>query len=355
MKVFEIDNHIRMAVGNCMAAGKAFALTLLPGKKEAMFFAADRIRKPTAGDTGFVIAPFSKSGDSKPMIICDELSIEEASNMEVSSKRVTDRMPIPVATDKADYMSAVNTLVSTLTGREAKVVYSRVDTVDSAAGPLEVAERYFNALPDCMRALYHTPEMGLWIVATPEILIDSNEAGELQTMSLAGTRCVSSEPWDEKNLKEHELVTRYIVDTLGRCGLTSLVHSAENLGFGAIEHLCNRISAHGDASPLEVAMALSPTPAVCGWPVEEAYDTIRKLEKHDRECYGGFIGVVSPSESHLHVNLRCCKVMESSSRNRRYILYAGGGINSLSNPGAEWEESENKLSRLRDIIISNPS
>lgn len=65
----------------------------------------------------------------------------------------------------------------------------------------------------------------------------------------------------------------------------------ENLPFGAIEHLCNRIEAQGKIEPVDIALKLSPTPAVCGWPKEKAYMTIVTAERHKRSCYGAFIGL----------------------------------------------------------------
>jgi len=351
------DTQLRVALENCIAACRPFAACFLPRSCTPLFFASEVTDEPADTDLAFVIAPFGPSHKVKPIIIRQTMTLEQACSMKSGGNHVhLTRETSPVSTSKKDYIIKLNKLIDTLKGREAKVVYSRIKVVSGKKDPVTVAEEYFKKLPQCMRAIYFTPQTGLWIVATPELLIESSITdGRWHTMSLAGTRKAGEAHWDQKNIIEHELVTRYIVNTLHGLGLSTEVCEQENLCFGPIEHLCNHIYARGNSSIIEAASALSPTPAVCGWPVEEAFAAIKLFEAHRRECYGGYIGLVSSSQSRLYVNLRCCKVLPDNGTKSDYILYAGGGINGMSEAECEWFETESKLSTLYEIISNNPS
>ena len=110
---------------------------------------------------------------------------------------------------------------------------------------------------------------------------------------------------------------------------------------GPAEHRRTDIVFSGDADPYRVIRTLHPTPAVGGLPRQEALELIRELEPHDRMLYSGPVGIVSPNESHVFVNLRCMQVSHGNVH-----LFAGGGITAGSDPAAEWEETELKLRTL---------
>ena len=81
-------------------------------------------------------------------------------------------------------------------------------------------------------------------------------------------------------------------------------------------------------------------------PKERALTAIKKLEKHNREYYAGFLGILNMDEKiALYVNLRCMKIYHD------YLaLYVGGGITADSNPEEEWEETGIKAETLKSII-----
>ncbi|MFA7044036.1 MAG: chorismate-binding protein, partial [Bacteroidales bacterium] len=87
---------------------------------------------------------------------------------------------------------------------------------------------------------------------------------------------------------------------------------------------------------------LHPTPAVCGYPKEEAYRLITEEEGYDRLYYSGFIGELALSgKTNLFVNLRC---MQTGTK--FLTLFAGGGLLSSSELESEWEETEAKLQTM---------
>ncbi len=344
----------------CLAEGLPFAIVLVPSSSEPSFFAAISTRSYVSGrivaGSHFVISRFGEVSPSELIEIGMELSPDEI--LETYSQRRERSLPLlddSVSTAFEEPCGRVEQIVASRDDINSKVVLSRRISLSSGRDPFEVAEDYFSLFPDCFRSIYFTVETGLWIVASPEMLLCHDGAdNSYKTVSLAGTRAVSDGCWDEKNICEQRLVTDYISNCFRDAGLEPVVGPSENVRFGQIEHRCNAIRSVGSVPPFEVALRLSPTPALCGYPVAEAFEMIESLEDFDRECYGGFIGIVAGPKTELYVNLRSCRCGRSPSNSDRwnYRLFAGGGVNIMSVPRLEWEETERKSSRLRDIIMN---
>ena len=350
------------AAKKCLSKSWPFAVVYTPESTESRFYAAEKtLRTEDLHDNRncFVVSTFGLEESQNPKGIPADFSIERILSDESGSSIFTEtdvmKMSDERTTSFREYDEVIGRVTGELAGKTGKTVISRMIIERADTDPFEVADIYFRSFPKCFRAIYFTPEVGLWIVATPELLLDYDYGKEsLRTMSLAGTRKRGDNLWDEKNRKEHELVTRYIVGTLEKTGMAVTVGPNENLPFGAIEHLCNRIEAQGKIEPVDIALKLSPTPAVCGWPKEKAYMTIVTAERHKRSCYGAFIGIVDQASSRLYVNLRCCKVEKCpDSDEYRYLLFAGGGINDMSETAKEWEESANKIKPFQTAILKN--
>ena len=89
---------------------------------------------------------------------------------------------------------------------------------------------------------------------------------------------------------------------------------------------------------------MHPTSAVCGLPYEESLEFILKTEKLQRGYYSGYIGpIYKDGNFDFFVNLRCAMAFQNS-----LVLYAGAGINSMSDPEAEWDE----VKRKKQVIAS---
>ena len=264
-----------------------------------------------------------------------------------------------------EYAREVSGIISDLQGlEEGKVVAARVvlekENVDLGEIFFEFTERF----PEAMVFCFATPATGCWIGASPELLLEGKE-GELNTMALAGTRpAATGGQWDDKNIEEQAIVARYICRVFEDAGLQPVLGETYNKVTGKIEHICTPIYAlRGGESDgggereegeneiereerrpeidLEgLLRELSPTPALCGNPKVFALEELRKYERFDRGCYGGFCGPYhSASDFRFNVVLRCASVNEEGVMCR----YAGGGITAKSSVAAEWEETRMKL------------
>ena len=340
----------------CLNRNIPFALTFLPGSDVPLFAASKSVPERTAllseCDDGFILNTFA-SDIKFPLYIRPEIAPEQivgsdgfcvegiAGNVEIWES----------STNKEDYIRRVSALIARLAKNGGKTVISRV--VCGKASSIDwiaVARELFMKFGSAYRFLYYTPQTGAWIGASPEsLLLYDGSARMLSTMSLAGTRKYddTNKRWDIKNIREHVFVTDYILSCLRSFGLNPEVGAAENLRYGIIEHLCHRINVCGVSpdSVFDIIGRMSPTPALAGYPLEDALSHISEVEDFPRICYGGYIGNVINGNLHCYVNLRCAHIQAG-----RFCLFAGGGITADSQAGDEWEETAFKCSALLEII-----
>lgn len=236
-------------------------------------------------------------------------------------------------------------------GRLQKVVLARSLRIESQEA-LDAYALFMRACRQCPHsyvALWHTPQSGTWLVATPEILLECN-GGQARTMALAGTLPFQPEQtpeWSRKNRNEQDLVRRYIAERLDDLGLNYETTAPFSHRCGQLLHLCSRF--HFRLSPereAEVVEALHPTPAVCGLPLERAQRFIRRAEHFPRRYYAGFSGLYHyHNTTALFVSLRCMDFGLHYAN-----LYAGGGLMPDSREDDEWEETERKLQTMKDVL-----
>lgn len=298
---------------------------------------------------GFVIAPFLPS---EPYLTipnrntdrCDKAPYRQYAFPQRSTSQEEHRLQVAAiisAIEKGGLEKAVAAKVRIETGK-----------VDVGATFAHLCRRHPEAFVFC----FSTPHTGCWIGASPELLLESHH-GALKTASLAGTRAVGEkEDWDEKNLREQEIVTDYISDVLKNNALQVEIGSLSTVNAGAIEHLRTEISAslppQFSTQYLENLLHhLSPTPAICGLPRNKSIEIIQLTENFQRGYYGGFCGPFrSVSDFSFYVILRCALIEQTS-----YALFAGGGITRLSHPASEWEETEIKTSTIKDSLQTDRS
>ncbi len=272
-----------------------------------------------------------------------------------------DVIPSLKSTTRMQHAAAVNIASKEVSRYSGKVVISQMTAVTSRRDLGEVMWEYFDMFPSTFRFLVFTPETGIWLGATPELLARCfPEQKAFLTMALAGTkRADDRSDWDEKNLREHSLVVNHITDVLAATGLMTEIAPTEELLFGPVKHLCTHIVAEGDYDPARLLYDLSPTPAVAGYPERErAVALISRLEKHQRYCYAGFVGIKSDADIEAYVNLRSTLVVPCLIDGEEayiYNIYSGGGIMPQSDAAEEWEEVMTKMSPLYGIVTGDKS
>jgi isochorismate synthase len=254
------------------------------------------------------------------------------------------------------------------TGRIEKVVLARSEAHAWPSGlhPVDFVGRLCIDYPQAFVNLVLHPEWGLWMGATPELLLEMEPVGDrniastgaqpmrhLRSMALAGTLAIQgqTDDWGDKEIREQQVVDDYIAHSW-KSQVRNFRRSARNsLQAGPMQHLCTLLEGESDRPLEELVAQLHPTPAVGGWPKSEALQVIAEIEQGSRQLYGGFIGPVeSPDEARLFVNLRTLQL-----RNAQAYLHMGCGILGGSQPYLEWEETVLKSKTLlRHFICQNP-
>jgi isochorismate synthase len=243
-----------------------------------------------------------------------------------------------------------------------KVVLARTLAVESDAllDARVVARRLRAVDPECYVFVVALPGGRDLIGATPELLL-RREGKDVFSDPLAGTAERSWDPARDaeaaralldaaKERREHRLTAEAVADALGPfCSSLDVAAQPSLTATATLWHLRTAIRGQLRKSApdaLTLAAALHPTPAVCGTPTDAALALIRELEPFDRRYYAGIVGWVdSGGDGEWAIALRCAELSGRTAR-----LYAGAGIVSGSDPGAEDQETEAKFDAMLRAI-----
>lgn len=194
-----------------------------------------------------------------------------------------------------------------------------------------------------------------FVGATPELLV-ARRGDRVTSRPMAGTvpranpGALSWLAGSPKNRWEHNLVVDAVVTGLARwCRPPPQALEPTVEPFADLAHLATEVVGRLCSPPpsaLELAVALHPTPAVAGVPVDAALALIAALEEAPRGRYGGPVGWVDANgDGEFAVALRCAEVLAD-----RAVLYAGAGIVAGSKWQEEWDETEAKLEPMRRAL-----
>ncbi len=150
-----------------------------------------------------------------------------------------------------------------------------------------------------------------------------------------------------KDLAEHAFVVDSISAILGPlCTSFTAPGAPELLRTPQLWHLGTKIEGvliDPSVTSLELAMALHPTPAVCGTPTVAAREHITATEA-DRGFYAGAVGWCDRTgDGEWMVAIRCAEIAADGLSAR---AYAGGGIVATSDPEIELRETSTKFRTL---------
>ncbi|MCW4354191.1 isochorismate synthase [Hoyosella sp. YIM 151337] len=154
-----------------------------------------------------------------------------------------------------------------------------------------------------------------------------------------------------KNLAEHAFVVDHIRATLmPHCRELRLRNTPTLTKTRELWHLGTPIRGElrrTDTTALDLALALHPTPAVCGTPTAAARDVIAKAEG-SRGFYAGAVGWTDKNgDGEWMVTIRCA-ILDADQTT--LTAYAGGGIVADSNPADELAETSAKLRTVFDAF-----
>jgi isochorismate synthase len=191
------------------------------------------------------------------------------------------------------------------------------------------------------------------IGASPELLL-SRHGRQVLSHPLAGSIPRSGDAAEDKrradallqspkDLHEHALVVDAVAASLRPfCKTIWVPPKPSLLTTPTMLHLGTEVRgelADTATSSLEMALALHPTPAVCGHPGIDARDFIGAVEGFERGYFAGLVGWCDAAgDGEWAVTLRCAEVGDEDA-----TLYAGAGIVEGSVPADELLETSGKL------------
>lgn len=351
-----------------VAKNKPFAAWSMPGDElpevligepEDLLKLADFNR--LNGQEGFVFAPFRIEEHSPLLLLKPRIWLKTPAEAEAFDLSTLLPNDCPNCSEhdywiigKDAYLDQIGETIHHIqTSKLAKVIVSRVIAAPRKSESLgELYMQLRAQTPNAFVYLVGLPEAGLWMGATPEVLLQS-QGKQLETVSLAGTqsrRTDSDYSWHTKDIEEQAFVSRYMLDVFYQFNIHPyFTQGPETLESGKVAHLKTSFffaSKKIDGQLGNFVAELHPTPAVCGLPKHRADQFISKIEKHDRRYYTGFLGPwLMSGDVRLFVNLRCMEITGD-----RYLLYSGGGITARSVPEDEWEETNKKAITLLSAI-----
>lgn len=283
-------------------------------------------------------------------------------NEPLDEKNINENIKTGDVTDqKSNFLKLMDLTLKKIHHEEfQKVVIARNKTIElpDQFSPTGFFESLIDQYKNAFVYLTFIPEVGSWVGATPETLININKLRQFQTVALAATQAFRADvdledtTWSQKDIEEQAMVSRYIINCFKKIRLREFEEIGPRTHLsGNLVHLktdYNVAIDQVDFPQLGSVMLelLHPTSAVCGMPKEPAKDFILKNEGFDREYFSGFLGPVNlQNESNIFVNLRCMKLMQQHA-----TLFAGAGIITNSNPEKEWNETEIKMQTLLKVL-----
>ena len=276
----------------------------------------------------------------------------DVSDVDIRLPRIDERIDTP---EQAEWDQQVAQTLDLFRSTDLKkLVLARRTSLclKARVNPWHVLYRLRESADNCYLFGIQLADAGVWIGASPERLY-RREGNTIETEALAGTRPRARDGHEDGQLAneltasdkdrfEHDLVVTGIRENLTKlCEQFKEGESTETIKLASVQHLhtsfrCMLKHGIGDAAILP---ALHPTPAVAGYPREDAIHHLRQLEAFDRGWYAGPIGWVGATSAEFAVGIRTALIHDN------YIdLFAGAGIVTGSSAGTEWDEIENKMS-----------
>jgi isochorismate synthase len=278
------------------------------------------------------------------------------SGLQARSVSINDLLPgkeILIESSDYDYIASVEAAKEIIAETDLqKVVLARskeqeINLTDLESVVLNLREQY----PLAYVAVFFHPETGLWISATPELLLSTDASGTFKTVALAGTQKhdpsvpIRNVSWTHKEIEEQALVCRYIINCFKTIRLREYVEQGpRTIQSGNLLHLKTEYTANTTEVNMQelgttMLQLLHPTSAVCGMPKKPAMDFIEQNEDFDRKLFSGYSGPVNMhKETALYVTLRCAQIHANA-----ITLYAGAGITADSVAEKEYQETNLKM------------
>jgi len=240
-----------------------------------------------------------------------------------------------------------------------KVVLSRKTQLicQEKINHIDLLNQWQQANPNSFHYCLQFSEKHAYISCSPERLF-SREKNNLKTEALAGTIHRSRNKQEDNNLlqslltdkkidRENYLVQEFIISNLKALKAQVSCDETHVMQLHNVQHLWVPINAtlKANTSDAELLDRLHPTPAVGGCPKQPALQFINDNEPYLRGWYAGTVGYLNAQKSDFSVAIRSALIADN-----KIELFAGAGIVTGSVASQEWQELDNKIRTILEII-----
>ena len=375
--------NLKKLWSSVMAKNGSVAVWRCP-RENVIHFLADLSESPEKGridlqnvEQGFLVSPFMNPEGNETLFLRSDVYANRMGNgswemvhgtptnsiqegLTAIPYHLNTRPDTEISGEKDHFIKMVEKGITAINeGEFDKVVSARTydEPLSKNFNIIDQFNRLEKAYPDAFVSLVSIPGKGTWMGATPELLIESSSV-HFRTVSVAGTQSfpldkdLSEAAWNQKEIEEQAMVSRYIVEQFKTIRLREFIESgprsvrAGNMIHLKTEYTVDLNEVHFPELGTVMLHLLHPTSAVCGMPKFSALRFIAANEHLNREFYSGFLGPVNmDGVSRLYVNLRCMQILRT-----RAVLYAGSGITHDSVPEKEWDETALKCQTLLGVM-----
>lgn len=255
-----------------------------------------------------------------------------------------------------------------------KLVLSRKTVLhfSEALDPISAAAKLKESTHDCFvfcfdcpgsfsgdhGSIAETDEGVAFVGATPERLFRRRERA-LESEVIAGTRKRGDNAEDDrllaaellasdKDQREHDIVRKSIRQKLHQfVDHLEVDNQASLLRLARKQHLRSNVqgSIKPDVDDAVLLSQLHPTPAVGGYPTENALPEIARIEPFNRGWFAAPVGWIGSDDAEFAVAIRSGFIQGNT-----VTLFSGAGIVRGSEPAEEWQEVENKIQDFMSIL-----
>lgn len=240
-----------------------------------------------------------------------------------------------------------------------KVVLSRQTELNCThkINHIDLLNLWQKANPNSFHFSFQFSEKHAFIGCSPERLFQ-REKQQLTTEALAGTisrgrneredrLLLQSLLTDKKIDRENYLVQEFIISNLKQLKAQVTHKEPYVMQLQHVQHLCVPINAivKENTTDSQLLYRLHPTPAVGGSPKQPALQFINDNEPYRRGWYAGTVGYLRENKSDFSVAIRSALISENKIK-----LFAGAGIVTGSIASQEWQELDNKIETILEVI-----
>ncbi|MEE2825727.1 MAG: isochorismate synthase, partial [Planctomycetota bacterium] len=229
---------------------------------------------------------------------------------------------------------------------------------ESVLNPIQLASELQAATHDCYVFCFNFEQGNAFVGATPERLF-YRQGDRLESEVIAGTRMRGENPTaderlaielltSDKDQREHDIVRKSIRQKLHQfVDHLSVDSQASILRLAQKQHLKSNVEGtlKREVDDGVLLKRLHPTPAVGGYPTDNALPEIARLEPFSRGWYAGPIGWIGSNSIHFAVAIRSGLISHDELG-----LFSGAGIVRGSEPAQEWQEVDNKIQDFINVL-----